>query len=284
MNKLSSKPVFYILIIFLFFASCRSRTVEVATPVVKETISEMKPSKVDSVYAMMKSQQFNAEWMSGQFKGVYQTVDNQQSFTGQIRMRKDSIIWISIYAVMNIEIFRLKIEPDTFMFIDRLSKTYMIENTKFLKDRFQIDLDFQMLQSVLMGNDFPYYENNVFKINESMQNYQLSTIARRKLKACYADEDLSNKILIQDIWIDKQNSKITRQSVKLVGDNRTKFTVRYDDFSPLKNTLFPMLMNFKLKEEDNSFLEIEYSSLEPNIPQVFPFKIPKTYSEKSKTQ
>ncbi len=266
------KYLLFFSIISLFFASCsRNKAVE-ATTISTQT-------EVDSVYKLMTSHQFNSEWFSGKFKGAYHNPDDKQVFTGQIRIRKDSLIWISITAIMNIEVFRIEVKPDSFTFINRIEKTYIKSSTEFLRKRIGVDVDFEMLQSVLLGNDFPYYETSVFKLNDKNNKYQLSTISRRKLKKQSKEYEDNSKILVQNILIDKQTYKIDKQTVKVVGNDKTVLRINYNNFQLVNDQLFPHNMIIKYKEDNKTFIEFDFSKITLDEKIRFPFKVSKKYTE-----
>lgn len=266
------KHLIYIALLSLFFVSCsKNKAVELDPNAVQ--------TDVDSVYKLMENHQFNAEWFGGKFRGAYHNSDDKQMFNGQIRIRKDSLIWISITAVMNIEVFRIEIKPDSFTFINRLEKSYIKSSTQFLRNRIGVDVDFEMLQAVLLGNDFPYYQNDVFKLNTRNNNYQLSTISRRKLKAQSEEVEKNSKILVQNILVDKFTYKIDKQTVKVVGNDKTVLRINYNNFQEIGNQLFPHNMIIKYKEDNKTFIEFNFSTITVDEKLRFPFRISKKYSE-----
>lgn len=239
-----------------------------------------KQTEVDTIYNLMHQNQITADWLIGKFKGVYQMPEKQQVFYGQIRMKKDSFIWVSIYAVMNIEIFRLIIKPDSFSLLNKLEKTYISESNQYLVDYFGVNVDFNMLQSLLLGNDFPYYETNVFKLNDAGDSYMLSTISRRKLKK-YRDDNDSSKILMQNMYINKQNYKISRQKVKIVGEDKMKLQMLYTNFENIDGQLIAKKWVLNYKEDDKTYVEINFNNFELNKATKFPFKISSKYKRKT---
>jgi len=237
-----------------------------------------KQTEVDTIYNLMHQNQISADWLMGKFKGVYQMPDKQQVFYGQIRMKKDSVIWVSIYAVMNIEIFRLIVNPDSFSFINKLEKTYISESNQYLEDYFGVNVDFNMLQSLVLGNDFPYYETNVFKLNDAGDSYMLSTVSRRKLKK-YRDGSDSSKVLIQNMYIDKQNYRISKQKVKIVGQDKVVLRMFYGDFEKIDGQTIAKKWVLNYKDDDKSYVEIDFNKFELNEPTQFPFKISSKYQQ-----
>jgi len=262
----------YIFLLFsIAFTSCRSTK--------KEIKQASKQLAVDSVYAKMHNNQFKAVWFSGKFKAIYQMPDKKQAFSGQIRLRTDSIFWVSIYAVMNIEVFRLEITPDSFRFVNRLGKTYMNESMSYFKDRFNVDVDLEMLQSLMLGNDFPYYETNVFKLMYHKNNYLLSTVSRKKLRSHIDNGEDKLRVLMQNIWIDRTNYRIVKQSVKVIGEDRAKLQISYSDFEQTDSMLFARHRILKFKEDKNTFLDITFNKVSINKSLKFPFRIPRKYTE-----
>ena len=268
----------YLIIILFALSSCRSKKV------LTDNASIVGYTDVDLIYKHLSENEFKADWFSGKFKGVYHSPDKKQGFSGQIRIRKDSLIWVSLTAVMNIEVARIEITPDSFTFINRLEKTYVKSSIKYLRERIGANVDFEMLQAVILGNDFPYYQTNVFKLHDKANNYLLSTVSRRKLRKQGDTPDPKSKILVQNIWVNKETYKIDKQTVKIVGSDKTKLRVFYDDFRDVEDKLFPFDLIVKLKEDERSYIEFNYNSVEINNKLRFPFRVPRKYTEVKMTE
>ena len=68
------------------------------------------------------------EWLTAKLD--IQAEVNGQSFndlSGQLRMRKDSIVWLSVTATMGMEVLRAKISNDSVWILNRMEKTYLAE-------------------------------------------------------------------------------------------------------------------------------------------------------------
>jgi hypothetical protein len=232
---------------------------------------------VDSVFDAMQAHQFSYEWFQGKFSADYKAGDKKQSFSGQFRIRKDSAIWLSIYAVMNIEVFRVIITQDSIYMLNRLKKTYYRRDINFLNDQLGTDIDFDILQSLLIGIDFSYYETDKFTLDVSGDRYKLSTIGRGKLKKYIRNQEDLEMVLVQNMWIDRSDFKIKKQSVRLVKNPNKKVVAQYHEFEDIDGQLFPFVMEFKLVGEKVINLDVKYKSVIINVPQSFPFKVPKKY-------
>jgi hypothetical protein len=95
--------VFLILAIPLLFLSCKKSAIPVES-------FEFAPERIEFDYLKVKS------------KLEYTDAQQKNRATLHIRVKSDSIIWISIQHT--IEAFRIKIERDSLHVIDRLKKVY----------------------------------------------------------------------------------------------------------------------------------------------------------------
>ena len=93
------------------------------------------------------------EWMSAKMNGELKTENTETtlSFTGSLRMRRDSTIWISASALMGIENLRALITRDSVVLINRMEQTYLAEPLSTVEIAMGTP-SFQELQSTLLGN------------------------------------------------------------------------------------------------------------------------------------
>ena len=111
------------------------------------------------------------EWLTANM--AIQAEINGQSFndlSGQLRMRKDSIVWVSVTATMGVEVLRAKISNDSIRILNRLEKTYLAEHVDSLDQQigplFGLRLPFA--QFVLLDNieGIPPVENQTVGWNQ----------------------------------------------------------------------------------------------------------------------
>ena len=90
--------------------------------------------------------------------------------SGQLRMRKDSLVWVSVTATMGVEVLRAKISNDSIWILNRLEKTYLAEHVDSLDQQigplFGLRLPF--VQFVLLDNieGIPPVENQTVGWNQ----------------------------------------------------------------------------------------------------------------------
>lgn len=270
MQKISIYTTIIFITILIGLSACHSRK-----KVTQDTNS--KVNRVDSLFQDLKDNEFQVDWMRFSFKASAETSQGNYNFSGQIRMRKDSVVWISISPALGIEMMRLKITTDSVFMINKLKRTYLRENSSFINTFLGTDLDFDMVQSLLLGNDFTYYSQEQFEIKETESDYVFSTISRRKLKD-YIDTASIDNLLIQKMHLAKSNLKIISQDIKQVRNPNKKLSVDYLVFETVAEQLFPTSQDYTIRGVENLKLSLSFSKFRTGEKQSFPFKITSKYT------
>jgi hypothetical protein len=206
-------------------------------------------------------------------------IDDKKSkteFNGQIRMKADSVLWISLSPALGIEVARLMITSDSIKFINRLDKNYFTGDFDFISNKFQTTVDFDILQAIILGNDMHSYENESFRAGIDRMEYKLQSTNRHKNRKFHKQKD-NPKILVQNIWLNPDNFKITRINLKEFGEDNKRLQADYTSFKAVDSQLFPSTLIIEIQSEKKLTVEINFTRLELNSAQVFPFKIPDNY-------
>lgn len=219
------------------------------------------------------------EWFTAKFSAEYKNEDQKNSFSGQIRIRKDSLIWLSFSPVFGIELFRMEITQDSVKFINRINHTYFIGDYDYVNNFLHSNIDFDILQSFLIGNDLSFYENSSFKASVDNEEYKLSTAARRKLKKFVHNSQEKLRILIQNLWIDPLTFKITKANVKEIQKPNMKLEANYSDFEEIEHQLFPKRISFDISANNDIRVSVSFSKISVEGRQIFTFKIPPGYRQ-----
>ena len=131
------------------------------------------------------------EWMTSNLD--IQAEGNGASFddlAGQIRIRRDSLIWLNVTATMGVEVLRAKFSNDSVWVASRMEKTYLAEPMDSLAAQLGMPLSLPLIQSLLLDNNegLPPVEN---------QTVQLKTFVMGNLAA---------KLRYHHIKLDEQTS------------------------------------------------------------------------------
>lgn len=243
--------------------------------VLNEPLKEQGP---EYLFEQLKKNEFNYHCLSLKFDASVTVDGEDNSFSGNLYIVRDSIIWLSIHK-FGLEAVRILMDNDTVRMMNRLSKTYFIGDFSVLNSMFKTDFDFDILQAVLTGNDVRYYEDNVFKATVDNRHYRLSTLNRHKLKKYARQEKDAVKVLIQDIWLDPLTFKITRLLLKEFKDvENRKFECEYSDFVSFGEQLFAEKLSFRIVYDKKVDGVITFTRISPEKAETFPFRIPESYT------
>lgn len=107
------------------------------------------------------------EWLTANMS--IQAEGNGQSFNdlnGQLRIRHDSLVWLSVTATMGVEVLRAKVSNDSVWLINRLEKTYLAEPLDTVSAQLGMPLSLPLLQTLLLDNNqgLPPVENQTVQL------------------------------------------------------------------------------------------------------------------------
>lgn len=125
------------------------------------------------------------EWMTSNLS--IEAQGNGQSFdnlSGQIRMRNDSLIWLSVTATMGIELVRAKVSNDSVWVLNRLEKTYLAEPLDTLSSQLGMPLSLPLIQTLLLDNNesLPPVDNQVVQIKSFVMGNMSAKIKYNNVK------------------------------------------------------------------------------------------------------
>ncbi len=228
--------------------------------------------------ANLKSNEFRFNKLNAKIS-IETVIDSSfNSFTSSLRMKKDSIIWMSI-SKLGIEGARILITRDSVSFMNRIDNKYFKGDFSYISKLLNTQLDFEMLQSLLIGNSVEFYdEDEKIKAGNSNCHYTLGTIRKYKLRRVM-EKGKELKEPAQSIYLTPETYKISRILFYEFNPERS-FDAGFYDFIKLDSTqLFPQKMNFSVKAQKNVKISIVYTKIQLNEEQSFPFKIPNNYEQ-----
>jgi hypothetical protein len=273
MNKQLVKGLLTTLLLGIFITSvpsCKSKRALMKKP--------LKEQGENYLLDKLSENKMEFEWFSARATISFINNKIKTDFRGQLRMHKDSVIWLSFSPALGLEVARLKITPDSIKFMNRLDRVYFEGDYQLLNNYLQTTVDFDILQSLLIGNDFSYFDNNTFRASIDAFQYRLSSTSRTMLKRSLKQGSVPS-IFVQNIWLNPDNFKITRMNLKELGEDNKHLQVEYGNFIAAGGKLFPSSINFDLQADHKIILRIDFSRIELEKEQSFPFRIPDKFSK-----
>lgn len=277
MNKFRI-PVFISFALFigvLLSSSCKSRKTVPLADAVKPTIPAPVPAdSPDSLYAVLQSGGLPATWFAARVAVDAELDRDKRSFNVNLRMRCDSLIWMSISPALGIEVARVLISPDSVKVLNRINGTYFKGGFAYLSELLQADLNFKMLQSILLGNAYLHYTVDKYILDRENDEFVLSTFKKRKMKREVEME--IPEIVTQEIWYSPERQRVSRMEMRDYRPMRN-FSVRYLAYELIDSLMVPS--SFRIDAQANKSLSVQmtYSRIVLNKEQNIAFSIPDDY-------
>lgn len=267
--------------LFILFQSCGKKVVN--TPVESVALSDTIMAKDTSVIVEKKpevveeqpvveepkvaTEDLNFNYLKAKSKVLWKTNSNSDTYTVDIRMKKDSIIWMNISVSMITGATGL-FSKDRVQFFHKINNEYFNLTYDSLSTKMGFKINYEILQSLIVGNQ-PFKKNNSRVIREN-ENYILKQDEGRIQIDNYVGPNRKlKKLLVND------------------GPTENKLTLDYEDFAAINQFLFPFSSQITLdvKDKDNklvkTLISIKYSKVELlDSPLEFPFKVPAKYLNK----
>ena len=184
------------------------------------------------------------DWTSLNSKIKVNKEGQEVTINAHIRIKKDSIIWISVKAPLGIEIFRTMVTSDSVYYMSRMNKNYFIKHISHIREVVKADVSFIKLQEIIFASP------NITFLNSNKENYEI----------------------LKDIF--------RVYKMELQEEEDKKVSIRYSDykvFSDIGGLYFPEKIFIDVKSEEVFTAEINYTKIKFNKTSSISFKIPKSY-------
>jgi hypothetical protein len=236
----------------------------------KDSVAVIKPSpEAEEIKVTIENVDFKYLTAKSKisFKSKDQDIDNANV---SMRMRKDSVLWLQI-VVGPIEVVRGLITRDSIQIIDRHNKAYYQYDFASLSQKFNFQLSFDLIQSILVGNmPIPKKPGERFK----------------KENDYFMLRQNEGKISLEN-YIGEQNRRLKKLLVT-EQPSKNSLTLNYEDFTQLNNYLFPytslIQLDYESKQDQQRYqtvFRIKHQKVELSEKTLtFPFSIPAKYEKK----
>jgi hypothetical protein len=270
---MKQKSIFSLILVPLsvvvILTSCKTQK-----SIVKAPVREQGP---EFLVEQMNLNKFNFDWMEAKVNITFRDNKQESSISGQVRMKCDSIIWVTLSPALGIEASRLLLRQDSVKYINRLDKTFFTGEFSFLNQLLNTSIDFDMLQSFLIGNDFKFYDTTSFRASIDNSDYKLSTTSRRRTMKGVQTELDDKVVLVQNIWLDPETFKIKRMNVKEYGKDNKNLEAVFEYSKDDQGILKPSVIEYIITGEKNYYVKVEFERYRLEGPLSFPFTIPIKY-------
>lgn len=256
--------------------SCRSTRVinktlatkDKDTTIVADSTLGVKDSILlnDNTKSALRANYIPFNTFSAKIKVDVQAKDNVPELTANLRMIKDSVIWVSLQATfLNIEAYRVRITKDSVILLNKLDKEVQYRSLDYLQEVTQIPFDFSTIQDMLIGNPVFFSDSNatVRKKDDQVLVYSVGDLFKNLLTL-----NGSNNQLI--------HSKLDDVDVYR---NRTA-SVTYNDYENANGRPFSTRRQIIVTEKNKIDIKLNFKQVEFNKELSVSFSVPKNYKKK----
>ena len=260
----------------LLISSCRSsRKIQSAISVKKDSVEVVRPTSdphADSVkfikdnYYQLLANKIEFETFTAKVNTDYQGGDGKKYDVNVfVRMKKDSLIWISVNAALGIEAMRVLIDKDSVRVLNKLDKEYQVRSLEFLTEVAALPLDLRTLQQLIIGNPV-FLDTNI--VSYATEGNKLSLLSEgqwfRHLISMNNNDHLVLHSKLDDVDILR---------------NRTCF-LTYSDYETDKGAKFSTNRTISVTEKNKLDVKLNFKQYAFNETLSYPFSVPKNYKRK----
>jgi hypothetical protein len=253
-----------LLAIALWTSGCKSRKVAADKP---SRLSDLTLREVEQKAAV---HHIPFAEISMRAKVNFEIDKYSDSFKAAIRLKRDSVIWISA-TYFNMEVARFVFTPDTLRMIDRRNQQYYVGDYSFLLDRYEVPFNFKALQSILVGNVFNLSDCEKTRIHNSRGRYILSG-----LKSVARRDSLPDLMQVFASWVDGETYRLHRLRIYEYKGKRS-FSADFDDFRDVEGASIPHHIVYELAGDKKMEFISEYLRIVTAPGQTYPFSIDAKY-------
>jgi hypothetical protein len=259
----------------LLMASCRSTrkiqtaiakkdtTPVVVTPPVNQPVEDSGLFIKEALYQLNRGK-IDFTTFSAKINVDYTASDGKKyDVNANLRMYKDSAVWISITAIFGIEGLRALITKDSVKILNKQDKVYTARSVAYLQEATQLPLDLHSLQDVLIGNPV-FVDSHVVSYSKTPATITLVSIG-----------EWFKNFLTLSTNFKIENSKLDDVDVT---HSRTCY-LSYADYENGKGVDFSRKRRITVSEKSNLDIKLDFKQYEFNETLSFPFSVPKNYKK-----
>jgi hypothetical protein len=219
----------------------------------------------DKDAAAMLNQDFDYQWLSTRIRAEIGAEGEKQKATIFLVNKKDSLIYINI-SKFGIEGARAVITKDSVKYMNRLEMSYYIGDYSIFYRMFGVQLNFNMMQSLILACDFKNFEAPT-SVTDEDGKLLFSQINRRHRR--------DNIRINQNIQFSKNLKKILQNEIEDV-NTMQKAIIQYHDFQESDGLLLPLNWSISVPGANLNAVFVN-ESLRINVPGPTSIRIPERY-------
>ncbi len=236
--------------IFIVLSSCKTREKIIKTDAIRNVDMEALKNTLENRNERIKTLRFS------KIKFDLKLNEAEYKTGGTIGLIKDSIIVISVVPIMGYEMARIYCTRDSLLLINRTDKSFYKSGLQDELRKYNLSVDYEMLQSILMNDYFVYSERTKDRFHEN------SLVLKDGEYLIKSEEKINNELY----FTQEQIIDATHFGIKSVGINdyakKEMLSIKYDLFNDYLDVYLPGIIIL------NSLIRNYSVSVEMNIGEI----------------
>jgi outer membrane biogenesis lipoprotein LolB len=257
-----SKNLFWALGLWLIMATavgCKSKKIT-HTPIVIINLPQKGPTPTEVLLNTIDANVNNFSFYQSRAKVNYQDDKQKIELDINLVMEKDQYIWMSVTAVLGIEVARIIITQDSVKILDRLHRKYIATDFDYIQRMSNVPLKLNNIQNLIVGNTV--FDNSVQKsvVDTILGAISVSTIINTQKQTTFYNA----------------NYKVNRTLIEAQNQSR-QLNITYPTYSTFDQNAYPNAMNINIRAEKNLECTFELSNFVFTKKRETQFTVPSGY-------
>jgi hypothetical protein len=296
-------PLLWLLPGVLILSACGAKkTVQVTA----EPLRDKSPGYLLKRY---ERNAFVYDWVGMKMDAELKTLGETQEFKATVRMKRDSVVWISLSPALGIEMLRVLITPDSVRYVSKIpeNKYYYEGNFEVVNELIKTNIDFDMLQDILVGNAIGLEKDEgKFRSEIDDDKYLLTSRYRRKVKMAVGVDDRrmedvdtiaynpadrryqravekvdEEDLVISRYWLDGQYCRLVKCVFNDLLNKRT-IEIEYSEFAESEGQFYPSRGTLRILDwHQISELNFKIDRIAVGKPYELEYEIPEGFDRRS---
>ena len=208
----------------------------------------------------VKATQIPYKWFAASGTGKIDWDGQRLSGRINVRILHDSIIWVQIQK-LGFEVGRMLITPDSAFFINRFERTYSRYGTRDFLREYNVPADFDMFSRVFTAGAYIPPALRITEIEEDGSVF-LQSVSGMRARHWFDESSFLIKSMITD--------SLAREWLSNYSDYRKTNSGQAFPYQRSNTFIIDGIPNL---------FDLEYTEMQIDIPQEFPFSIPSHYEK-----
>lgn len=257
-----------------------------------EKVAEVKIRPMSPGRLLKKVEENTFDYQRLDIKRINCQIDNgdsKTSFRASLKSIKDRDILLT-FSKLNILVGRVLLTPDSVWYVNYLERKYFAGDYSGLSQLFNLDLDFNTIQSIISNRAFTFNEDDDFESGVEDGMYMLQSEKVKKLSRIgmkgkpqrmerlmkRLDEDA---LVMQTMFIDPVRFVLRKMQVQDKTNNR-QVEFLFNDFEQVNHRDYPTSLDMSFRSPDNFIrLNVKMSGFSTEETDSVTLKIPEKFTQ-----